>query len=213
MVVQLFPFVSFNSFAVAWQKASQSASTGGGLHRSCKIVLCVDEGPLHAHLFSSQRVNSSAPSLMIAPGKASLNCGFSTRIDVEPRRPTSTALRLSTAMKFLSPSMMPLRLLSCKLVTMLWIGYHHLSAGSPEASTRSPNYHTAPAVLPAVWTPSLHWRWYRVETPVSCLALSNRIGRGMLHTTSYAASSFCCCRRHVQTTVVTQRKQLQWGQT
>ena len=53
---------------------------------------------------SVRSVNSSAASLMIALEKASLNFCYWTRIDMVPRRKplTSTELRLSTAMKFLS---------------------------------------------------------------------------------------------------------------
>ena len=88
---------------------------------------------------SARNVHSSAPSLMTAPGKASLNCGFFTWIDLvqrasHPRPPHCGCL---LRMNLLSPSMMPLRFLSCKPVDNAFeSGYRHLSAGSPRALTR-----------------------------------------------------------------------------
>ena len=80
----------------------------------------IDEGSQRTHFFSSQGqfVGTFSDDRL---REASLNCGFFTRIDLVPRRkpPTSTALRLTTSMRFMSPSMMPTRLLSCKPVTML----------------------------------------------------------------------------------------------
>ena len=161
----------------------------------------IDEGSQRTH-FSARKVNSSAPSRIAASGEASLNCGFITRIGLVPRlRPaTPTALWLSSSMKFLSPSMMPLRLFSCKPVTLLLIDLSPSFRWFARSLMCLPSYHEAPAVLPApcrLWL-RLHWR--KAVSPISCWTHSNRFGRHMLHITNYIATCLCCCRHHVPMT-------------
>ena len=119
VTVQRFPFFSFTSFVYSLTKGVPVR-----IHqrRSPPLELNmfrINKGSPRTHFLSSQ--GQPADSFSDAPGK-SLNCGFFTWIDLVPRRkpPTSTAMRLSTSMKLLSPFTMPTRLLSCKPVTMLF---------------------------------------------------------------------------------------------